>query len=1015
MGSGFYQKIISVILFSVLMISGGLATGDDVDSISNFADADWFYTDHSDAVQGVAFDDSGNVYSSNEDGEVHKIDSEGNKEWVYTGHDDNFVWDLETDGEGNVYSGSSDSEVHKIDAETGEKIWASGGSNTVDAIAIDQDNHIYFGDRGDTVYKIDENGDTVWEYDGHSNQVRALETDREGYVYSGSSDSEVHKIDAETGEKIWDYTKHSNSLRSLTSDEEGNVYSGSRDNTVHKIDAETGEKIWDYTKHSSNVLDLDTDQYGNIYSASIDDEVHKIDPKGVTAGVYRGHDESANAVAVDETGFVYSGSDAGEVHKLVLHPLLTTSSVTPKSSTADLEGELKNLLSFESLDIGFQVKVLEDFEFNEDSENDGDGFWSHGDFLDENEVDNPGYALDGGNLHDQKPIKEGESRTYVFDEAGSGAELVYFLADNPQTEIQSGSSVDNQIFEGGDSDFSLPDDRMRAEVSLKREVFYFKLYDEAEGGDRVFDEVTEVGEEKIYYSHYEWAGGSGTSSLRLVEGYNAGEFEVFEAEKDVSSPQTITGTVEGLEEEQAYMFNAFADTGSFQSSSDWVEFVTPEESLELELFSPEDTGFDTAFFEGDLTDLGEFDSAELFFEYREKEEDDDSDWISTEAQEFEEPGSFDTSVSDLEHGTVYEVRLAADYGDGVELTSTDVFETPEVVVDQTDLNPGDESVFRFNESTVELSASIGSNVAGDAEFFVDGNSVGVESYQAVDDPSSEADEVSTVFEGEPGNYTWSVETVADDFDAESVSSDKDFEILEGFVVTGLDESQMVSRRGDPGFDLAEQQVINEESVVFRDDTGEAAGQYDIDFDRDFSAEDISLAVDREERRAFLHNWDDDEEVVENKSVFVPRELGSGVVYVCPDAAFLSSVTDDCSNGFEVETGDESVQGVSVGEVEFADQSYYELEGVPGTGGLEIDPSDDESEDESGDEDDGGSDGSLSTLDGGDLEFEVSTVERGFGDDGFWGLVWSEEFLMGGLLSLLVVLLTGGGLLLFFFT
>lgn len=193
---------------------------------------------------------------------------------------------------------------------------------------------------------------------------------------------------------------------------------------------------------------------------------------------------------------------------------------------------------------------------------------------------------------------------------------------------------------------------------------------------------------------------------------------------------------------------------------------------------------------------------------------------------------------------------------------------------------------------------------------------------------------------------------------------------DGFLLTGLPEGVATGLEIDLGVDPSENSQSGTTNVVFMDEgSGEFAGILSIDFTEDFPADSVSVEVDRGDRSSVITGGDSD--MIEGRSLLVPREEDSGEVRVCPEASTLDEISEDCSDGFVVESG-ESAEGVANTEVELDGNSYYELSGVSGTGGVELEdsdengngtgasgglPGDDDDEDEGdGDDDDRDADG-----------------------------------------------------------
>ncbi|ASV44114.1 hypothetical protein PBI_SCTP2_99 [Salicola phage SCTP-2] len=210
----------------------------------NNANIQWKFTEHYDAIYGVAVDQSGNVYSASSDQTVRKIDSSGNELWQFAGHGSNNVYCVAVDISGNVYSGSTDQTVRKIDS-SGNEIWQFiGHGSTIHSVAVDQNGNVYSASSDQTVRKIDSSGNEIWQFTGHGSTIHSVAVDQSGNVYSSSGDQTVRKIDS-SGNELWQFSGHSVAPQSVAVDQNGNVYSGGYDQTVRKIDS-SGNELWQF-------------------------------------------------------------------------------------------------------------------------------------------------------------------------------------------------------------------------------------------------------------------------------------------------------------------------------------------------------------------------------------------------------------------------------------------------------------------------------------------------------------------------------------------------------------------------------------------------------------------------------------------------------------------------------------------------------------------------------------------------------------------------------------------------
>jgi len=93
------------------------------------------YSGPGDSSEDGASESNVFVYSGDYNGELHKIDSDGNNVWVYTGHNNN-ITSIAVDSNGYVYSGDKGDKVHKIDPD-GNNVWVYANHNTpVYAVAV---------------------------------------------------------------------------------------------------------------------------------------------------------------------------------------------------------------------------------------------------------------------------------------------------------------------------------------------------------------------------------------------------------------------------------------------------------------------------------------------------------------------------------------------------------------------------------------------------------------------------------------------------------------------------------------------------------------------------------------------------------------------------------------------------------------------------------------------------------------------------------------------------------------
>jgi len=288
-------------------------------------------------------------------------------------------------------------------------------------------------------------------------------------------------------------------------------------------------------------------------------------------------------------------------------------------------------------------------EFNEDPTNNSDSVVADGDF----HQDPDGYAHDNDYFHDNEPLKQGETRTYVYDKRGSGSDYEWHFRDDVQSSADGGISYD--VHEGGDTSLDLPDKQFRIEVTRSEDGSSgdVVLYDEPEAGEIVMEErdISVDPLEELYFSTYEFAGSGGDSSLRLIdieERDGAGEIT---AETGVSESGNYTGEITGLRLEEKYGVTAHTENDAVDptiTDSGEQKFVTLPEPLEIETADDANatrTGPRSATVESELVKMDGINKTDIYFEYvpaREFNEDptNNSDSVVADGDFQQDPGGY---------------------------------------------------------------------------------------------------------------------------------------------------------------------------------------------------------------------------------------------------------------------------------------------------------------------------------------------------------------------------------------
>ncbi len=102
---------------------------------------------------------------------------------------------------------------------------------------------------------------------------------------------------------------------------------------------------------------------------------------------------------------------------------------------------------------------------------------------------------------------------------------------------------------------------------------------------------------------------------------------------------------------------------------------------------------------------------------------------------------------------------------------------------------------------------------------------------------------------------------------------------------------------------------------------------------DIDISDFVGDTDTVENKSFMHmdNWPD---VIENNKILYIPSTGKGQVYICPQADSLAKVQPDCQDATILTVG-ETKNGMTVSQIDYLGQPYYQVYGITGTGGGEL--------------------------------------------------------------------------------
>ncbi|MEJ8546687.1 hypothetical protein [Brevibacillus borstelensis] len=134
----------------------------------------WTFTEHTDAVNGVAFDQQGYVYTASADKTAKKITPDGSKVWSFQAA--GALKAIALDLNANVYV-AGDSDLKKVGPNGGTKTnYTRFAPGLYHNISLDQFDNIYHStDR--LIQKLNNSGELIWKYTGLTQSIDRMAVD----------------------------------------------------------------------------------------------------------------------------------------------------------------------------------------------------------------------------------------------------------------------------------------------------------------------------------------------------------------------------------------------------------------------------------------------------------------------------------------------------------------------------------------------------------------------------------------------------------------------------------------------------------------------------------------------------------------------------------------------------------------------------------------------------------------------------------------------------------------------
>ncbi|MFP8958878.1 ice-binding family protein (plasmid) [Natrialbaceae archaeon A-CW3] len=210
----------------------------------------------------------------------------------------------------------------------------------------------------------------------------------------------------------------------------------------------------------------------------------------------------------------------------------------------------------------------------------------------------------------------------------------------------------------------------------------------------------------------------------------------------LDAPGDFSDGIEGLEPGGTYEFRAVVVADGTRDEGAIISFTKDEPGAPIvETQVATEVNGSTATLNGELIDIGDFDTVDVFFEWRELGEE---EWNTTAPQTLNAPGDFSDGIAGLETGSTYEFRAVV-VANGTREEGTIVsFTKAEAGVPSVETEPATE----INGSTATLNGElIDLGDFGEADVFFEWRELGADEWIATESQTLD----------EPGDFSAGIE------------------------------------------------------------------------------------------------------------------------------------------------------------------------------------------------------------------------------------------------------------------
>jgi len=241
----------------------------------------WTETNSEGQILHIVVDSQGNIYHHTGVGSgsvIKKRNSSGGLVWTYSNVSAN-VSNLSVNANGEVYF-TIGNDLTKLNSD-GTEAWTEEdwvGTNAINGINVDQDGYLYavttHGVR--TIVKADSDGTIIENrsYQAARNDIAVTNNDA---IYTSYSSTIIEKYN-KTLNWRWENSSNTDTIRDLSTDADHYIYSGASDGNVKKIDS-SGTEIWNYP-HDYQVRQIEVNPDGEIILSNTNDQAVKVDSSG---------------------------------------------------------------------------------------------------------------------------------------------------------------------------------------------------------------------------------------------------------------------------------------------------------------------------------------------------------------------------------------------------------------------------------------------------------------------------------------------------------------------------------------------------------------------------------------------------------------------------------------------------------------------------------------------------------------------------------------------------------------